>query len=1289
MNYRRKKAARAGASALLGFSLALPLAVAPGASAAELPHTQESIAQSAATSGKISANLKNTEGNISVFVKFKGEGAYRATQPKDVLDGSREPVAAVNRVQQIERAVQSQAAQVADQSSGKILYTTHNTVRGVALSGDAQALIDLANRSDVESIARIIPKERNNGGTVIDTEAINTWTQTGKTGKDVKVAVIDTGIDYTHATFGGPGTDAAYKSAKNSTDLPAQNAKLYDPKKFIGGYDFAGDSYDGSNDAQPDGNPLDCEIAGHGTHVGGTAVGYGVNADGSTFDGDYTKLSAKDVQGMKIGPGSAPEAQLLGFRVFGCEGSTNLTGQALDASLDPNGDGDFSDRADVVNLSLGSDFGPVDDPENEIMDSLYRNGVLTVVAAGNANSYQGVGDTYSILGTPGNTVSSLTVANSIGSNAYRDKAEILAPSDIAGEVAGDYSVNFDYDAATEEQLTGEVVMTTADNPYACDEYGPDVDFGGKWVFIDWSDETGDYPCGSGVRFDNIAKAGGKGVVLASQVLLENAGIAGNKTIPGIRINSQNAEKVREAVIKGGVRIKLDPESIGVAAIETGKLDTLNPSTARGQHGSQGFTKPDVAASGTSIKSAAVAGGNKPAVMTGTSMAAPHVAGIAALVAEAHPEYSPANIKAAIMNTAHHDLRDEEGDIFSVERVGSGRIDAKDAVDTDVLLYNSDRPEQVSTSFGVVELAPNETKTFTRNFTVENRGESARTFAVDFATSSELQGVTISAPETVTVGANNNATVTVTVTVNGAELAKQLDPATLESHSQIARQYISTLSSRILLTDGDFQLRAPVQIAPKPVSNMSAQAPTFTGAENAARVKLTGEALNQNGYISALGAFQLGEKSPRIPTHSLGIASAQAVDIQYVGANSTIPAQLATGNTNADPFLNFGISSWANWETFSRSLNYEIDIDLDNDDNPEYIVSTGRIAGVDYPIARLYKRQANGQFVSIDAQAINSVTGEVDTNLMDTNTMVVPVNLAKMNLSAQEAANLRYAVFSSAAGVDGLVDSTGWISYNPAAPDLAFGADKVVGSSALFADSPETELTAYRARKSDAQALFLHMHNGTGNLSGIRAGEDGAKAEVVDIETKTLTYDPRFTDVPAEHMFHEEISWLATRGITNGWADGTFRPDAPVERAAMAAFFYRLAGSPQFTVSTNSPFTDVPTTHPFYKEISWMAEQGITTGWADGTFRPDAPVERAAMAAFFYRLAGSPDTAAPANNVFADVSANHQFATEISWLSEQGITNGWDDNTYRPDLSIERGAMAAFVYRYDKNVLAKR
>ena len=76
-----------------------------------------------------------------------------------------------------------------------------------------------------------------------------------------------------------------------------------------------------------------------------------------------------------------------------------------------------------------------------------------------------------------------------------------------------------------------------------------------------------------------------------------------------------------------------------------------------------------------------------------------------------------------------------------------------------------------------------------------------------------------------------------------------------------------------------------------------------------------------------------------------------------------------------------------------------------------------------------------------------------------------------------------------------------------------------------------------------------------------------------------------------------------------------------------------------------------------------------------------------MAAFFYRMAGSPAYTAPQDPAFSDIEAS-PFYKEISWLAEQGITSGWEDGTFRPVTPIERGAMAAFIYRFDQKVLSK-
>lgn len=180
--------------------------------------------------------------------------------------------------------------------------------------------------------------------------------------------------------------------------------------------------------------------------------------------------------------------------------------------------------------------------------------------------------------------------------------------------------------------------------------------------------------------------------------------------------------------------------------------------------------------------------------------------------------------------------------------------------------------------------------------------------------------------------------------------------------------------------------------------------------------------------------------------------------------------------------------------------------------------------------------------------------------------------------------------------------------------------------------------------------------------------------------------PPFFDVNSGTTFAPEITWLADNQVSTGWSDGTYRPYQPVLREAMAAFLYRLAGSPYFAVPTQSPFIDVPVTHVFYKEIAWLASAGISTGWetpAGMEFRPSNPIARGEMAAFIYRYSGA-DYEPSGSSPFLDVASDHVFDTEIQWMAEQGISTGWDAGegcrSYRPSESVSRDVMAAFLYR---------
>jgi hypothetical protein len=170
----------------------------------------------------------------------------------------------------------------------------------------------------------------------------------------------------------------------------------------------------------------------------------------------------------------------------------------------------------------------------------------------------------------------------------------------------------------------------------------------------------------------------------------------------------------------------------------------------------------------------------------------------------------------------------------------------------------------------------------------------------------------------------------------------------------------------------------------------------------------------------------------------------------------------------------------------------------------------------------------------------------------------------------------------------------------------------------------------------------------------------------------------FADVGSTNPFFAEIAWMDDAGVTTGYEDGTFKPSASVSRAAMAAFLYRLSGD-SYDPPESATFPDVPTTHPFFLEVEWLEDSGITGGYLDGTFRPAAPVTRQAMAAFVYRFHEEPAFDDPTMPTFPDVSTSHEFFTEIEWMADEGISSGYVDGTWRPSVNVSRQAMARFLF----------
>ncbi len=1018
-----------------------------------------------------------------VFVQLSGTGA---------ADEAGKAAAKSRRA-----AVKASAASAFATAKGKdaaatYLFTATNAVPGFGADLTPEAVEALAARPDVVKVSALIPKRLETASAAQLVRAVNTW-QAGNLGQGVSIGVIDTGIDYTHADFGGAGTPEAYTAAHAASTEPfTPNAKV------VGGFDFVGDDYNADPDSDgyqpvphPDPNPLDCN--GHGSHVAGIAAGYGVNADGSTFTGDYAALTSDDLYAMKIGPGTAPAAELYGLRVFGCDGSTDVVIPALDWSLDPNGDGDFSDHLDIVNLSLGSDFAPADDPENAVMDTLAAHGVLPVTSAGNA------GDITDAGGSPGNATRALAVASSIDAYQLRDGLRVDAPADVAGIASGQFSVAYPWPTAPD--VSGAVVFVSGANADGCQPYSPAeaAIVAGKVVWQTWDDNDATRRCGSAGRSANALAAGAIGAIFDSQLDVFGAGITGSATIPVFQLPKSEADRLRPALLAGTLQVTFSG-SLGatVKSITPGITDTLSSFSSRGSHGSIGVVKPDVAAPGDTIASVNVGTGSGVLAMSGTSMASPNVAGIAALVVTAHPTWTAEQLKADLMNTAGHDVYagdGQTGPIYGPNRVGAGRVDALAAVDNDLLVYVNDVPGAVSASFGVVA-APITAKSVTRTRTlvVENTGTAAKTVSLAYDAITAQPGVTYTvSPSTLTVKPGKKATATVTLTVVPSQLTKPIDPTQDPiSGLGVPRQYLSDSSGRVLVTPaGGTALRVPVYAAAKPTSATTAKVVTSgKGASLTSSLAISGTGFDQGSgseaFTSLVSVLELGATSGQVKSCT-GIqidgctllGSDSSGDLRYVGAGSS-PSQ---------EWLYFGINTWGQWAVDGAAVVPFVDFDVTGDGEPDYEVFVQNYDGTDVPIAFLVDLES-GEIV--DLEPANIAFGDTDTNWFDSDTLLIPVWTQAIGLDPTTSSfPITYQVGTFSGYTEGIIDASPVIQYDALDPAVAV-------ADPLYLDQAGVQIpyTLGASATKDTRALVLHLH-----------GAPGDRAEVVKVATGKVRQAP--------------------------------------------------------------------------------------------------------------------------------------------------------------------------------------
>jgi len=814
----------------------------------------------------------------------------------------------------------------------------------------------------------------------------------GVNGTGVRVAVLDTGIDYTHRFFGGPGTAAAYAGAYGTSTTDPRNTTtdgLFPTAKVVGGFDFVGEAWP-NGPLAPDPDPIDCGpsaipapcAGGHGTHVADIIAG----DDGASHKG------------------VAPGATLYAVKVCSAV-STSCSGlallQGIEFALDPDGDGDISDAVDVINMSLGSSYGQIQDDLTEASSIASQLGVVVVASAGNS------ADRPYIVGSPSIAPEAISVAQTQVPSAVQNFMTIVSPASIARDYI---SVFQPWSAPLTSVIQAPVQYGdgAGGNLNGCAAFTAGS-LTGKIGLVDRG------TCAFSAKIRNISLGGGLvGVIglIAPGDPFEGAFGGGPAiTIPGFMVSQATSSTIK-GQLAGGVVARFDPNNKVPLAM------SMVSTSSRGPSYSFNSIKPDIGAPGASVSAEAGTGTGQTA-FGGTSGAAPMISGSAALLIDAHPSFAPLEIKALLMNTAETNIQinpaTQPGVLAPITRIGGGEVRVNRAFASTTAAWEEDDLTP-SLSFGYHTV--NDSKVFDKTVKLHNYSSTTRTYSIAanfrYATDAANGAVDINTPPNVRVPAHGTAKFKVRLKVD----ATRVPPWTLNGGSRGGdgfRLQDVEFDGFITLVAGTETIRLPWHILLHRAADVTPDTDEVRLKNGAGNVVLS----NKDGAVDGrVDVFSLMGTSRKIPKRFLPNPGDNfaIIDLKAVGARLV--------NTGSGPAIQFAINTFGKRSHPNYPAEYDIFIDSNRDGVFDYVVFNLENGGF----------AATGQNVVAVTNLATSATSVfffADADL-DSANAILTAPLSALGLNAGSTFDFSVLAFDNYF-TGNLTDSIVGLSYTPSTP----------------------------------------------------------------------------------------------------------------------------------------------------------------------------------------------------------------------------------------------------------------